>query len=118
MTPFCLTCVERHIPATSANPNLDKVSPFVCNTCFNLIIKQEARKIPLLPFWNVSGQINDLELFHKSDNKSRYVDVMFKDILGAVKPPQGEVSNDKMKGRINKDDEESNGGDDVVDPSV
>ena len=37
---------------------------------------------------------------------------MRKEILGAVKTPQGEVSNDNMKGNINKDDNNKSEADD------
>ena len=72
--------------------------------------------IPLLPIWNNSGKIDDPELFQKSTYNGRYAEVMLKEIPGAAKPPQGEMSNDKVKGRINKDDKESDGGDDREDP--
>ena len=41
---------------------------------------------------------------------------MLKEILGAVKSPEGKVSNENLKGRINKDNEESEDGDDCEDP--
>ena len=46
-------CAENRIDTASAIPNLDKISPFFCSMCSNLITKREARHLPLLPIWHV-----------------------------------------------------------------
>ena len=43
---------------------------------------------------------------------------MVNEILGAVKLSQGEVSNDKVREWINKDNKKCSGGDDREDPPV
>ena len=46
------------------------------------------------------------------------MEVMLKDILGPMKPPREGVSTNKVKGRSNKNDKESDGGEEVEDPPV
>ena len=80
---FCLTCIKSR--GSKFNPNLSKVSTFVCSTCFNLITKQEARQVPLLPFYYLGLKIDDSELVQKSGYGG--MEEILKEILGAVTSP-------------------------------
>ena len=96
---------------------MDNLSPFVCNTYFNLINIRDTRHIPLLPICHDIGQqIVDPELFQKvSAYNDRNIEIMLKETLGAVKFTKKKLLNNKDTGRINKNDKESEGGNDRED---
>ena len=88
----------------TSNPNLNGVSPFVCSTCFNVIMKQEAEQVPLVPFYHVGGKIDDPELFQKKSDYGGMEEIL-KEILVAVNPPPPARSVKQQSEREDKDSE-------------
>ena len=103
MISFDLTCVESQLVSASSNPNFPKVSPFICNICFNIITKQEARNLLLLPItFDKVQKIVDPDLSEKASAYTGYhAEIMLKN-LQVVQSPQQKESYNKVTGRNNR----------------